>query len=80
MRVRLLKDIRDGATFDADGNPANPGTLRTIKKSAKFALGDGGTPVMTRPESIIEFRKGVEVEMSDTSGQKYIDRGVAERV
>lgn len=79
MNVRLLKDIYEGRTYNAQGQIANAGALKTLRKGARYGTGPDGQLVIIRPETVIEFRQGVEIEMSDASGQKYIDAGDAEK-
>lgn len=77
MKVKLLKDVMEGETFDAQGKKINEGTLKTIKKAAQYAPGPDGQPALVRSESVLQFRKNAEIEMSDASALKYIEAGLA---
>jgi hypothetical protein len=62
MKVRLLRDIREGISFNSLGNVTDPGTLKAA----------------IRRDRRVPMVKDAVVEMSEASAAKYIEAGVAE--
>lgn len=77
MRVKLLGDVYEGRTYDAFGKVAAAGRIKTVLRKERLARGEDGKPVVVRPETVIEFREGTEIDMSDASAQKFIDAKLA---
>lgn len=66
MKVRLLKDIyQDGGLNPQTGEPMPPVLKTTVRPNRRQAF---------------HWFKGTVIEMSEASGQKYIDAGDAEKV
>lgn len=63
MKIKLLKDIYEGVAHNALGQLIDPGKIKTVVRK-------------NRPK--VEFKEGNVIEMSDASGQKYIDAKAAE--
>lgn len=64
MKVRFLKDVMGEGGIDSQTGDQLPDVLRMTKKNGRH----------------IPWTAGAIVEMSETSGRKYIDQGVAELV
>lgn len=62
MKIKLLKDIREGVQMNSLGVVTNEGALKVSARK------DGRA---------VEFVEGAELEMSDASAAKYIAAGVA---
>lgn len=62
MRVKLTKDVIEGETRNALNQVVKEGQLkRSVRKG----------------RDTVEWTKGTVIEMSETSGKKYIDAGYA---
>ena len=72
MRVKLLQNILEGGGVKVSIRH------RMEPAVAKDADGNEQTVYIRKPRETV-FVKGAIIEMSDASGQKYIDRGLAEK-
>lgn len=72
MKVKLLKNVLEGGGVKVSiRHRMEPATV-------KDAAGNEHTVYVRMPRETV-FVTGAIIEMSDASGQKYIDRGLAEK-
>jgi hypothetical protein len=65
MRVKLTQDVLEfKADPNIDGSQDGP-----VKTTVRFSRG-----------TAMQWRKGATIDMSDASAEKFINRGLAERI